>query len=101
MIYLNCVMAATPIEMQGLVSGIFNTFGQVFVALGSAVIATILGLIEVDPKNPDLKQKQFEKFHKAFYVSVAASILYIIGILFVKDPPKQERDAPDIEAQQN
>ena len=89
MVYLNCIMASTPLDLQGLVSGIFNTFGQIFVALASAVVATILGTLEDTSSDYKILQTQYHRFHNSFYTTIASAVVYFIFMLMIKDPYKK------------
>jgi len=95
MVYLNCVMASTPLNLQGLVAGIFNTFGQIFVALASAVVATILGLLEETSSNYKILQTQYHRFHNAFYTTIASAVVYFIFMLMIKDPYRKKEAAKE------
>ena len=89
MVYLNCIMASTPLDLQGLVAGIFNTFGQIFVALASAIVATILGTLEGTSSDSKILQSQYHRFHNAFYATIASAVVYFIFMLMIKDPYKK------------
>ncbi|VEU22655.1 DEKNAAC103660 [Brettanomyces naardenensis] len=88
MVYLNAIMSQTPLHLQGLVSGIFQTFGQVAVAIGSALLSTILGVLEYHRDDPAALEDQYKKFHNSFYAAIAISGLFLILTLFIKDPYK-------------
>lgn len=41
--YLGTIMCEAPLQLQGVVSGIFQAGGQIAVAIASAIVSRILG----------------------------------------------------------
>ncbi|QPG73961.1 hypothetical protein FOA43_001276 [Brettanomyces nanus] len=89
MVYLNAIMSQTPLHLQGVVSGIFQTFGQVGVAIGSALFTTVVGVLVIQTESA-AKEEQFKKFRNAYYIGITSAILFI-ACLFVKDPYRKSK----------
>ncbi len=85
MVYLNAIMSETPLHLQGVVSGIFQTSGQVGVSIASAILSTILGPLEKQPRGSPEFENQFQKFRNGFCISIAACGIFFIASLFIKD----------------
>ncbi|GMM35225.1 hypothetical protein DASC09_025500 [Saccharomycopsis crataegensis] len=84
--YLNMIITATPLEVQGIVSGIAQTFAQFGVALSFAVITSIIGDDVTD------KQSLSDKYQYGSYFCVACYALgTIFLIFFVHDVKKEDR----------
>ncbi|ONH65168.1 Aminotriazole resistance protein [Cyberlindnera fabianii] len=60
-LYINAVLRNTPVHLQGVVSGLLQTVGQVAICLGNAVLASIVGELVV-ANTPELKHKYNERF---------------------------------------
>lgn len=96
MAYLNAIMYNTPLHLQGVVSGIFQTGGQVGVAICSAIVSSILGDVEFEKGDSEFREKQFKHFQKTFYVTIAGAAVFFLSMFFVKNPkPLKEHDEDD------
>lgn len=87
MIYLNSVMAETPLHLQGVVAGIFLTFGQIGVAIGGAVFSTVVGNVTA-AVTPEEVLALHEKFRTSFYLPIAGSALFVLMSFTIKNPKK-------------
>lgn len=94
MTYLNHVLVDTPLHLQALVSGIFQTSGQISVSISGAIISTVLGSL---PEGEfEDKSKSLSKFRNVYYIGIAFGILFFLCAFFVKDAePEQLLEKPE------
>ncbi|GME75968.1 unnamed protein product [Ambrosiozyma monospora] len=83
-VFLNSVMANTPMHLQGSIAGIYFTAGQVGVSICDAIFTSVVGELSVA-----VTQDERETLHKriinGLYVSVAACAIIFLVSLFTKD----------------
>ena len=88
-IYFSVVVSNTPLHLQGVVNGIYQTCGQVLLSIGNALVPSILGNLEV-ATTEQAKQTLFNKFQKIFYVVLAFhAVMFLIMIFLVKNHKKE------------
>lgn len=87
-IYLNVVLSSTPLHLQGVVSGIYQTFAQVSLSIANALVASLLGALEMGTSVAvqNEMQKRFNHIHYLGYGFLAFSFFIL---LFTVDPPKE------------
>ncbi|GME73549.1 unnamed protein product [Ambrosiozyma monospora] len=83
-VFLNSVMASTPMHLQGSVAGIYFTAGQVGVSLGDAIFTSVVGELGAAATFEE-KVELHKKIINGLYVSVAACAISFIGSLFTVD----------------
>lgn len=85
----------TPLHLQGVVNGIFQTISQVTLAVGNALVPSIVGNIDVAYTVAERKALH-DKFQPVFYVMVGfeASALFIMLLLIKAMPHAKEMDEP-------
>ncbi len=93
-VYLIAIMSEAPLHLQGLVAGIFQTAGQIGVAIASAIVSSILGELELRKGDLQFREYQYKKFHNVFYMSIAANAVFLIAAIFIKSP-KLEKEKTD------
>ncbi|GAB5588881.1 hypothetical protein Unana1_03781 [Umbelopsis nana] len=87
--YINMIMTVAPLDMQGLVSGIYQTAAQIATALAFSASASILGDVTSQEGSLD------EKFHNTFYLGMAcAAVGTLMVLLFVRHPKTEEPASP-------
>lgn len=88
-IYFSVVVSNTPLHLQGVVNGIYQTCGQVLLSIGNALVPSILGNLEV-ATTEQAKQTLYNKFQKIFYVVLAFhAVMFLIMIFLVKNHKKK------------
>ncbi|GMF05158.1 unnamed protein product [Ambrosiozyma monospora] len=95
-VFLNSVMACTPMHLQGSVAGIYFTAGQVGVALGDAIFTSVAG--ELGVANSFEEKKELHKnIVNGLYVGVAACALAFISSLFTVDTDSMRaKEKPEV-----
>ncbi|GMM36887.1 hypothetical protein DASC09_042120 [Saccharomycopsis crataegensis] len=84
--YLNMIITATPLEVQGIVSGIAQTFAQFGIALSFAVITSIVGDRATE------KESLHQKYQYGSYFCLACYALgTLLLLLFVRDVKEEEK----------
>ena len=87
-IYYSVVVSNTPLHLQGVVNGIFQTCGQVLLAIGNALVPSILGNLEMITTEEE-KQHLFNRFQTIFYVVLGFhGCMVLIMVFMVKSPKK-------------
>ncbi|KAH8548442.1 major facilitator superfamily domain-containing protein [Umbelopsis sp. PMI_123] len=90
--YINMIMTVAPLNMQGLVTGIYQTAAQIATALAFSASTSILGDITAqDPSTP-------EKFKHTFYLGMACTAAGAIVVLILVSPPRTaqaQAETPD------
>jgi hypothetical protein len=83
--YINMIMTVAPLDMQGLVSGIYQTAAQIATALAFSASASILG--DVTAREGSLN----DKFHNTFYLGMGCTAAgTLLVLLFVRHPKPEE-----------
>lgn len=89
-IYIGVVVANTPLHLQGVVNGIYQTCSQVLLSIGNALVPSILGDLQ-RATNEEMKHEFHVKFQSVFYVIMGFhATVFFVMILFVKNPRKKE-----------
>ncbi|GME87467.1 unnamed protein product [Ambrosiozyma monospora] len=83
-VFLNSVMASTPMHLQGSVAGIYFTVGQVGIALGDAIFTSVVGELGVAETFAE-KKAVHKNIVNGLYVGVAACAIAFIVSLFTVD----------------
>lgn len=91
MVYFNAIMGEAPLHLQGVVSGVFQTAGQVAVAIASAIVSSILGELVYKEGDPQYKEEQYKKFHNTLYVAIAGNAAFFISSFLVKNPKSESQ----------
>lgn len=89
-IYWNEIIVGTPLHLQGLVSGILTTAGQIGACFGNTIIASIIGDIKYT-EDYDTRVELHDKMKKNFYLSFAASACLFFVLLTVKGNKKVDK----------
>ena len=80
------IITATPLEVQGIVSGIAQTFAQFGIALSFAVITSIVGDRATE------KESLHQKYQYGSYFCLACYALgTLLLLLFVRDVKEEEK----------
>jgi MFS family permease len=97
-IYFKVVVESTPLHLQGVVNGIFQTCSQVLLAVGNALVPSILGNIDIAYTNEE-KQKLHDKFQIILYVVMGFHVaVLIIMVLFYKDKTNKNSSNDEIKS---
>ncbi|CCH42015.1 putative membrane protein [Wickerhamomyces ciferrii] len=83
----------TPLHLQGVVSGIFQTSGQIGICFGNTIISTINGDIKYD-ENWENRLELHDKFKQNFYLVYGACGLAFFVLLTVRNGKKVEQVEP-------
>ncbi|GMG21166.1 unnamed protein product [Ambrosiozyma monospora] len=83
-VFLNSVMASTPMNLQGSIAGIYFTAGQVGVALGDAIFTSVVGELSVAVTLEE-KEALHKRIINGLCVSVAACAIIFLVSLFTTD----------------
>lgn len=95
-IYIGVVVANTPLHLQGVVNGIYQTCSQVLLSIGNALVPSILGDLQ-RATNEEMKHEFHVKFQSVFYVIMGFhATVFFVMILFVKNPRKKEALEEDV-----
>ncbi|KAH3680367.1 hypothetical protein WICPIJ_008307 [Wickerhamomyces pijperi] len=85
--YLNIIIHSAPLEIQGIATGIAQTFGQFGIALAFAVITSILG----DFENLDVEALDKKYENCAWFCVACYGAGVILLVFFVKDIKVKEK----------
>lgn len=89
-IYIGAVVANTPLHLQGVVNGIYQTCSQVLLSIGNALVPSILGNLQ-RATNERMKHELHAKFQSVFYVIMGFhATVFFIMVLFVRNLKKKE-----------
>jgi hypothetical protein len=91
-IYLPTVINHTPLHLQGVVNGVFQTFSQIMLSIGNALIPSIIGNIK---KAVTLAEKEnlHNKFVAVCYVIIGfQAVSFLIVVFFIKVPRNEKED---------
>lgn len=81
--FLNIAFASSPLDDQGLISGIVQTVAQVSTGISFAIGSSFIEAAE--------PEALLEQYRKSFYVSMAlAGLAFITSLVFLKNVPKRE-----------
>ena len=107
-VYWSDVVTGTPLHLQGVVSGILQTAGQIGICFGNTIIASLVGDLKYT-RDYETRVELHHKFKKNFYLAYAGSAALFFVLLTVKgkkivaakdDVENQPKDQ-DLEATQN
>ncbi|ODQ44131.1 hypothetical protein PICMEDRAFT_13883 [Pichia membranifaciens NRRL Y-2026] len=89
-IYIGVVVSNTPLHLQGVVNGVYQTCSQVCLSVGNALVPSIVGNV-VPATSEEMKQHLHNKFQNIFYVLMGFHVVILIMmVLFVRAPKKSE-----------
>ncbi|GME73550.1 unnamed protein product [Ambrosiozyma monospora] len=83
-VFLNSVMASTPMHLQGSVAGIYFTAGEVGISIGDAIFTSVVGELSVAVTLEE-KEALHKRMINGLYVSVAACAIVFLVSLFTAD----------------
>ncbi|TID28270.1 hypothetical protein CANINC_002583 [Pichia inconspicua] len=85
-IYMVIVVERTPLHLQGVVSGVYQTCCQVLLSFGNALVPSIVGSIEL-ANSLEEKISLHKKLRTLFYIIIALqAVPAVILTLFLKTP---------------
>lgn len=97
-IYLSVVIENTPLHLQGVVNGIYQTCSQVLLSIGNALIPSILGNIEIS-RNDQMREILDKKFQNVFYVVMGFHVfVLILMVLFVRKTNHEDIETIEVAA---
>lgn len=88
-IYLNVVLSNTPLHLQGVVSGIYQTFAQVSLSIANALVASLLGDI-VMGASVELQNEMQVKFNHIHYLGYGCLAFSFFVLLFTVNEPREK-----------
>lgn len=94
-IYMVIVVENTPLHLQGVVSGVFQTCGQVMLSIGNALVPSIVGTITVAQTYAERK-KLHDKFRIVIYVAIGFHVaVFFLMVFTVKNSKPKETQSDD------
>lgn len=94
-IYTGVVVSNTPLHLQGVVNGIYQTCSQVLLSIGNALVPSIVGNTQV-AATFESKIKLHDKLQIVFYVAMGFHVLILfLMVFFVKE--KKQNDTNMVE----
>jgi MFS family permease len=92
--YMPTAISHTPLHLQGVVMGVFQTGSQLMLSVGNALIPSIVGNI-----NPaitfDQKKALHTKFETVLYVIIAIqAVVFLIMIFMIRIPSETTAENP-------
>lgn len=95
-IYIGVVVANTPLHLQGVANGIYQTCSQVLLSIGNALVPSILGNLH-RATNERMKQELHARFQSIFYVIMGFhATVFFIMVLFVRNSKKKEKPESEV-----
>lgn len=91
-IYLNVVLSNTPLHLQGVVSGIYQTFAQVSLSIANALVASLLGALELGT-TIELKQEMQNRFNHIHYLGYGCLAFSFFVLLFTANEHRGEKES--------
>ncbi|CAI8492270.1 unnamed protein product [Pichia kudriavzevii] len=91
-IYMKIVVDFTPLHLQGVVNGIFQTVSQVFLSIGNALVPSIIGDVVVAYSLEEKNHLQ-SRLKIILYVAMAFNTLILVLCCFVKTVRQVDREA--------
>ncbi|KAG7899636.1 hypothetical protein KL907_004988 [Ogataea polymorpha] len=82
-VYLLALLSETPLHLQGNVTGIFQTIGQIGICLGTAIASSIIGAL--DSTQTYTKDYVQTKCVNALWFTVACFVLELVMMVFSKN----------------
>lgn len=90
--YVNVVVAHTPLHLQGVVNGIYQGCSQVCLSMGSALVPSIVGNIK-QAHTETAKRALHNRFQPVFYVLMAFHVVILLIMIFLlKDKASTMQD---------
>ena len=96
-IYMPLVVQSTPLHLQGVVNGIFQTVNQVLLSIGNALVPSITGNLQ---KAYTFEEKSYiqKKLRTVLYVMIGFHVFILLLMVFViKDTTKTVQENNDEE----
>ncbi|TID30082.1 hypothetical protein CANINC_001368 [Pichia inconspicua] len=92
-IYMIIVIEKTPLHLQGVVSGVYQTCCQVLLSFGNALVPSIAGSLGF-ANTLDEKISLHKKLRTLFYVIIALqTVPAVVLTVFLKNPQKGKEEA--------
>jgi MFS family permease len=82
-VYYNSVLTSTPLHLQGVVSGILQTAGQIGICIGNTITSSILGELTISSEI-EVRRDIRDKLISCLYMAFASSSLMILLMLSTK-----------------
>ncbi len=95
-VYWNDILTGTPVHLQGVVSGILQTAGQIGICFGNTIIAALVGDLTLN-HDYDSRVELHERFKKNFYLAFAASGCLCLALVTIKGKKTENKEAADVE----
>lgn len=94
-IYFPCIISSTPLHLQGLVNGIFQTGSQLLLSVGNALVPSITGNLTIANTFEEKIAIQ-NKFRTVFYVIIGFHAFVVLLLVFViKDTTKNTSEVSE------
>lgn len=98
-IYMVIVVENTPLHLQGVVSGVFQTCSQVLLSMGNALVPSIIGTIYF-ANTFEEKLALHKKFRTVLYVIIGFHAVPVLLMLFcIKNPQRKTKDINVVETE--
>ncbi|TID15025.1 hypothetical protein CANINC_004696 [Pichia inconspicua] len=95
-IYLVIVVEHTPLHLQGVVSGVYQTCSQVLLSIGNALVPSVIGTVDF-ATTLDEKQGLHEKFRTVLYIAIAFQAVPVLIFLFCLQNPQRKGEQSEVE----
>lgn len=99
-IYFKVVIDNTPLHLQGVINGIFQTFSQVLLAVANALVPSIVGNITVANTLIE-KEKLHNKLINVLYVVMGFEVFTLILMVFFVKNSKKDIDSKEFDVDNN
>ncbi|KGK39241.1 Methylenomycin A resistance protein [Pichia kudriavzevii] len=90
-IYMKIVVDFTPLHLQGVVNGIFQTVSQVFLSIGNALVPSIIGNVTTAHSNEEKNDLQ-NRLKTILYVAMGFNATFLLLCFLVKTVKKVDRE---------
>nr|QFR37103.1 MFS transporter [Cyberlindnera americana] len=90
-VYVNATLRRTPVYLQGVVSGLLQTASQVAICLGTAIVASLLGSVNIAYTYEE-KVELKKRMGHAFYFTYAVLALAVVVMALLEDRKSVEDD---------
>ncbi|CAI8495312.1 unnamed protein product [Pichia kudriavzevii] len=90
-IYMKIVVDFTPLHLQGIVNGIFQTVSQVFLSIGNALVPSIIGNVTTAHSNEEKNDLQ-NRLKTILYVAMGFNATFLLLCFLVKTVKKVDRE---------
>lgn len=97
-VYWTDIITGTPLHLQGVVSGILQTSGQIGICFGNTIIAALVGNLSYN-RDYQARVELHDKFRKNFYLAFGASGALVLVLATIKGK-KTVKENVDEESQE-